>query len=96
MEAPSVEVFATGGSEGVRVVGFTSVLDDVIMIVELPPSDAAVVMSTVVVSLEVVVVHVTVVCSVVDIVVTGEGVVGMYVGSRNYNSCLIMSTGKKK
>ena len=75
-EAPSLSV--TGDSEGVWVVGFTAVIDDVTVVVEISPSDAVIVMSTVVVSLEVVVFHITdVVC---DIVVT-EG--GVYVGSRN-------------
>ena len=64
----AVEVVSSGDS---GVVGFV-VLDDVIVGVELPLSDGVVVTSTVVV------VHVTdVVCSVVDIVVVGGGVVGI-------------------
>ena len=73
----TVDVASSGDSGVVRAVGFV-VLDDVIVGVELPPSDGVVVMSTVVASLGavVVVVHVTiVVCSVVDI--AGGGVVGI-------------------
>ena len=84
----SLGVSLAGPAVVVRAVRFV-VVDDVIVVVELTPSDGVVVMSIVVVSLRVVVaiaslgvvvaiVHVTdVVCSVMDIVVVGGRVVGI-------------------
>ena len=73
MESPPVE--ALGDSDMVRMVGYT-VLDDVInVVVEISPLDTIAVISVIVVSLAVDTTDI--VCSVVDILVVGEGVIGM-------------------